>query len=54
MDVKTLHHECRQGGPSELPITWDRIAGGGRVSCPVCGLNKLTADLSDAAAGADA
>lgn len=41
-------HACRQGGPSTLPVTWDRIAGGARVSCPMCGLNKLAATIHGA------
>lgn len=41
----TFHHACRMGGPTNLPVTWDRVAGGGRVSCPICGVNKLTATL---------
>ncbi|MEA3200847.1 MAG: hypothetical protein QOE90_2275 [Thermoplasmata archaeon] len=39
------HHACRQGGPRELPITWDRVSGGGRVSCPICGVSRLTATI---------
>ncbi|MFA5861718.1 MAG: hypothetical protein WDA16_08480 [Candidatus Thermoplasmatota archaeon] len=42
-------HACRQGGPATLPVTWDRIAGGGRVSCPICGANKLTATIHGSA-----
>lgn len=38
-------HACRQGGPAQLPVTWDRVAGGGRVACPICGVSKLTATL---------
>lgn len=38
-------HACHQGGPATLPVTWDRIQGGGRVSCPICGVNKLTATI---------
>lgn len=38
-------HACRQGGPAQLPITWDRVNGGGRVACPICGVSKLTATL---------
>lgn len=41
----SYHHACRQGGPALLPITWDRIAGGGRVACPMCGVSKLTASI---------
>ena len=39
----TFTHACRQGGPAQLPITWDRVHGGARVECPICGANKLTA-----------
>lgn len=38
-------HECAKGGPARLPITWDRALGGGRVSCPLCGVNRLTATI---------
>lgn len=38
-------HACRQGGPASLPITWDRVQGAARVSCPMCGANKLTAAI---------
>lgn len=41
----TYTHACRQGGPSRLPVTWDRVNGGGRVSCPICGASKLTAAM---------
>lgn len=43
MTSLTFTHACRQGGPAELPVTWDRVHGGGRVECPMCGMNKLTA-----------
>ncbi|GEM_PF-5654375 len=39
------HHACRQGGPRELPVTWDRVSGGARVSCPICGVSRLTATI---------
>lgn len=45
MTAVTFTHACRQGGPSRLPITWDRVHGGGRVECPMCGKSKLTAGL---------
>jgi hypothetical protein len=40
-----FQHSCAKGGPARLPVTWDRVSGGGRVSCPLCGANKLTATL---------
>lgn len=43
MTTVTFTHACRQGGPAQLPVTWDRVRGGGRVECPMCGANKLTA-----------
>lgn len=43
--MTTYAHHCRQGGPAKLPVTWDRVAGGGRVSCPICGASKLTATI---------
>lgn len=43
--MTSFAHQCRQGGPAKLPITWDRVAGGGRVSCPMCGQNQLAAAL---------
>lgn len=43
MTSVTFTHACRQGGPAQLPVTWDRVRGGGRVECPMCGANKLTA-----------
>lgn len=45
MNTVTYQHACRQGGPAQLPVTWDRIHGGARVSCPMCGANKLTAAM---------
>lgn len=50
MTTPTLHyrHACRQGGPAQLPVTWDRVAGGGRVACPMCGASKLTAQIHGA------
>lgn len=44
----TYDHQCRQGGPAKLPVTWDRVQGGGRVSCPLCGMSKLTAQIHGA------
>ena len=41
----TYSHACRQGGPAMLPITWDRVAGGARVACPICGVSRLTASI---------
>lgn len=45
--MNTFHvaHHCRQGGPAQLPVTWDRVAGGARAACPICGANKLAASL---------
>lgn len=43
--TESFHHACRMGGPATLPVTWDRVNGGGRVSCPICGANKLAAQL---------
>ncbi|HEX2021318.1 MAG TPA: hypothetical protein VHH36_01285 [Candidatus Thermoplasmatota archaeon] len=45
MTSVTYRHACRQGGPAHLPITWDRVAGGARVSCPICGVNRLAATI---------
>lgn len=45
MNAPHYNHACRQGGPASLPVTWDRVNGGGRVSCPMCGVNKLTATI---------
>lgn len=45
MNAPHYTHACRQGGPASLPGTWDRIQGGGRVACPICGANKLTAAI---------
>lgn len=41
----SYHHACRNGGPTNLPVTWDRVAGGGRVACPMCDVNRLTAAI---------
>lgn len=45
MPALHFEHACAKGGPNRLPVTWDRNLGGGRVSCPVCGANKLAATL---------
>lgn len=45
MTTPQYHHACRQGGPSHLPVTWDRVAGGARVTCPMCGQSKLSAAI---------
>lgn len=45
MNAPRYVHHCRQGGPATLPVTWDRVNGGGRVACPMCGAHKLTATI---------
>lgn len=45
MNAPHYTHACRLGGPRTLPVTWDRVQGGGRVACPICGASKLTAAI---------
>ena len=45
MSPTLYSHACRQGGPAQLPVTWDRVAGGARVACPICGVSRLSATI---------